>query len=299
MQYSPDQLRTGLTLAVVANIIWGVAALYWIETQPVAPVDVVAHRAVWSFPIALLMLMIVGRVRETLELFKSMATLAWSVLATLLLSLNWGVFVYAVTEGRATEASRGYFMLPLLTVMVGSLVFKETLGRAQRAAVAMAIAAVVLQLVAYGSLPWISLVVSSSFALYGAIRKNIRADKLQGLFLETLCMAPFAIVWLWLTNGAGMGAHGIKVDLFLMLAGVYTTAPLLTYVAASRLLPLNVVGLTSYLGPTMQLLVAQTVLGEAIDTVTLISFALVWAGVLLVSSQGIVRLWRRFRGLRR
>jgi chloramphenicol-sensitive protein RarD len=270
LQYSPDQLRTGLTLAVVANIIWGVAALYWIETQPVAPVDVVAHRAVWSFPIALLMLLIVGRVRETLELFKSMATLAWSVLATLLLSLNWGVFVYAVTEGRA-----------------------------QRAAVAMAIAAVVLQLVAYGSLPWISLVVSSSFALYGAIRKNIRADTLQGLFLETLCMAPFAIVWLWLTNGAGMGAHGIKVDLFLMLAGVYTTAPLLTYVAASRLLPLNVVGLTSYLGPTMQLLVAQTVLGEAIDTVTLISFALVWAGVLLVSSQGIVRLWRRFRGLRR
>ena len=109
-------------------------------------------------------------------------------------------------------------------------------------------------------------------------------------------MAPFAIGWLWLTNGAGMGAHGIKVDLFLMLAGVYTTAPLLTYVAASRLLPLNIVGLTSYLGPTMQLLVAQTVLGEAIDTVTLISFALVWAGVLLVSSQGIVRLWRRFRG---
>lgn len=299
MQYSPDQLRTGLTLAVVANIIWGVAALYWIETQPVAPVDVVAHRAVWSFPIALLMLVILGRVRETLELFKSMATLAWSVLATLLLSINWGVFVYAVTEGRATEASLGYFMLPLLTVMLGSLVFKETLGRAQRAAIVMAITAVVLQLVAYGSLPWISLVVSSSFAMYGAIRKNIRADTLQGLFLETLCMAPFALLWLWLTNGAGMGAHGIKVDLFLMLAGIYTTAPLLTYVAASRLLPLNVVGLTSYLGPTMQLLVAQTVLGETIDTVTLISFALVWVGVLLVSSQGIAGLWRRARRSRR
>ncbi len=299
LQYSPDQLRTGLTLAVVANIIWGVAALYWIETQPVAPVDVVAHRAVWSFPIALLMLVILGRVRETLELFRSMATLAWSVLATLLLSINWGVFVYAVTEGRATEASLGYFMLPLLTVMLGSLVFKETLGRAQRAAIVMAITAVVLQLVAYGSLPWISLVVSSSFAMYGAIRKNIRADTLQGLFLETLCMAPFALLWLWLTNGAGMGAHGIKVDLFLMLAGIYTTAPLLTYVAASRLLPLNVVGLTSYLGPTMQLLVAQTVLGETIDTVTLISFALVWVGVLLISSQGIAGLWRRARRSRR
>ena len=109
-----------------------------------------------------------------------------------------------------------------------------------------------------------------------------------GLFIETLCMAPFALGWLWLTGGAGMGQHGLKVDAFLMLAGVFTTAPLLTYIAASRLLPLNVVGLTSYLGPTLQLLVAQTLLGETIDSVTALSFALVWLGVLLVSGQGLM-----------
>ena len=179
-------------------------------------------------------------------------------------------------------------MLPLLTIMVGRLVFNETLGLAQRIAVALAVCAVLVQVLSYGSLPWISLVVSSSFALYGAMRKRIEADTIQGLFIETLCMAPFALGWLWLTGGAGMGQHGLKVDAFLMLAGVFTTAPLLTYIAASRLLPLNVVGLTSYLGPTLQLLVAQTLLGETIDSVTALSFALVWLGVLLVSGQGLM-----------
>ena len=116
---------------------------------------------------------------------------------------------------------------------------------------------------------------------------------MQGLFIETLCMAPFALAWLWMTGGAGMGQHGLKVDVFLLLAGVYTATPLLTYIAASRLLPLNIVGLISYLGPSLQLLVAQTVLGESIDTVTVISFALVWVGVLLVSGQGLARIRKR------
>ena len=106
-------------------------------------------------------------------------------------------------------------------------------------------------------------------------------------------MAPFALAWFWLTGGAGMGNHGFKVDMFLLLAGVYTAAPLLSYIAASRLLPLSVLGLTAYLGPSLQLLVAQTALGESIDTVTATSFALVWMGVLLVSGQGLARFRKR------
>ena len=147
-------------------------------------------------------------------MLKQSKTLLWSVLGTVLLSLNWGVFVYAVSAGKATEASLGYFMLPLLTIMVGRLVFNETLGLAQRIAVALAVCAVLVQVLSYGSLPWISLVVSSSFALYGAMRRKIEADTIQGLFIETLCMAPFALGWLWLTGGAGMGQHGLKVDAF-------------------------------------------------------------------------------------
>lgn len=294
MQYSPQQLRTGLALGVIANIIWGVSALYWVETAPVSPVDVVAHRAIWSLPVAALVLLWAGRFRATWALVRVPKTLVWSAAATILLSLNWGVFVYAVFSGRATEASLGYFMVPLLTIMVGKVVFHETLGSAQRVAIVLAVIAVALQLVSYGSLPLVSLVVGASFSLYAAIRKKIEADTMQGLFIETLCMAPFALVWLWITDGAGMGQHGLKVDTFLVLAGLYTATPLLTYIAASRLLPLNIVGLISYLGPSLQLLVAQTVLGESIDTVTVISFALVWIGVLLVSGQGLARIRKRW-----
>ena len=242
---------------------------------------------------AALVLLWVGRFRATWALVRVPTTLLWSAAATILLSLNWGVFVYAVFSGRATEASLGYFMVPLLTIMVGKVVFHETLGPAQRVAIVLAVFAVALQLISYGSLPWISLVVAASFSLYAAIRKKIEADTMQGLFIETLCMAPFALAWLWMTGGAGMGQHGLKVDVFLLLAGIYTATPLLTYIAASRLLPLNIVGLISYLGPSLQLLVAQTVLGESIDTVTVISFTLVWVGVLLVSGQGLARIRKR------
>ncbi|MDA9711621.1 EamA family transporter RarD [Luminiphilus sp.] len=289
LDVSAQQLRKGLALAVMANIIWGVSALYWIETDPVSPADVVAHRAIWSLPVAAMVLILASRLSATWALLKQLKTLLWSLLGTVLLSLNWGVFVYAVSTGRATEASLGYFMLPLLTIIVGKVVFQEVLGLAQRIAVALALCAVLIQIVSFGSLPWVSLVVSSSFALYGAMRKKIEADTMQGLFIETLCMAPFALAWLWATGGAGMGQHGMKVDVFLLMAGMFTTAPLLTYVAASRLLPLNIVGLTSYLGPSLQLLVAQTLLGESIDLVTALSFALVWLGVLLVSGQGVIK----------
>ena len=289
MDVSAQQLRKGLALAVMANIIWGVSALYWIETDPVSPADVVAHRAIWSLPVAAMVLILASRLSATWALLKQLKTLLWSLLGTVLLSLNWGVFVYAVSTGRATEASLGYFMLPLLTIIVGKVVFQEVLGLAQRIAVALALCAVLIQIVSFGSLPWVSLVVSSSFALYGAMRKKIEADTMQGLFIETLCMAPFALAWLWATGGAGMGQHGMKVDVFLLMAGMFTTAPLLTYVAASRLLPLNIVGLTSYLGPSLQLLVAQTLLGESIDLVTALSFALVWLGVLLVSGQCVIK----------
>ena len=297
MEYSAQQLRYGLTLAIVANIIWGLAALFWIETKPVDAIDVVAHRAIWSLPIALMIVLLTGRLRSTWALMRVPSTFFWSLLAAALLSMNWGVFVYAVTVGRATEASLGYFMLPLLTIAVGRLVFHETLGTTQRLAIALAIFAVGIQLFSYGALPWISLVVSTSFALYGVIRKKIAADTIQGLFIETLCMSPFALAWLWITGGGGVGIHGWRVDTFLLLAGVYTTAPLLTYIAAARLLPLSVVGYTSYLGPSLQLLVAQTVLGETIDVVTMVSFSFVWLGVLLVSGGGLVRMRRRGRAM--
>ena len=285
-----DTLR-GVMLALVANFIWGIAALYWLQTKPVDAFDVMAHRGLWTLPVTLIIVLLFGRLRETLRLLRSWRFTCWVALSALMLTINWGVYVFAVTNERATEASLGYFMLPLLTIALGVFVFGERPKPMQLLAIGLAISAVLLQLVAFGSLPWISLTLALSFSLYAAIRKKIAADSLQGLFLESLCMAPFAVVWLIVNDGAGLGLHGTRVDLFLLLGGVFTAAPLLTYVAATRLLALSTIGLLTYVGPTLQLMVAIFVLREPATLITAVTFGLVWLGVIAVSYDA----WRSSR----
>lgn len=277
-----DTIR-GILLALTANFIWGIAALYWIQTKPIGPVDVMAHRALWTLPVTFLIVAYFGRLGETLALMRALKFCFWIALAALMLTINWGVYVFAVTNERATEASLGYFMLPLLTIALGVFVFSERPKPVHVLAILLAVIAVLVQLFAYGSLPWVSLTLALSFALYGAIRKQINADSMQGLFLESLCMAPFAALWILTHDGSGMGEHGLKVDLFLLCAGAFTAAPLLTYVAATRVLPLSTIGLLTYVGPSIQLIVAVFVLMEPVTSVTVLTFGLVWLGVLAVS----------------
>ncbi|MDA8754443.1 EamA family transporter RarD [Luminiphilus sp.] len=285
-----DTLR-GVMLALVANFIWGIAALYWLQTKPVDAFDVMAHRGLWTLPVTLIIVLLFGRLAETLRLLRSWRFIFWVALSALMLTINWGVYVFAVTNERATEASLGYFMLPLLTIALGVFVFGERPKPVQLLAIGLAIVAVLLQLVALGSLPWVSLTLALSFSLYAAIRKQIAADSLQGLFLESLCMAPFAVVWLIVNDGAGLGMHGTRVDLFLLLGGVFTAAPLLTYVAATRVLALSTIGLLTYVGPTLQLIVAIFVLREPATLITAVTFGLVWLGVIAVSYDA----WRSSR----
>jgi chloramphenicol-sensitive protein RarD len=242
-----------------------------------------AHRALWTLPVTFFIVLFFGRLSETLALMRSLKFCFWIALAALMLTINWGVYVFAVTNERATEASLGYFMLPLLTIALGVFMFGERPKPVHILAIALAIIAVLIQLVAYGSLPWVSLTLAMSFSLYGAIRKQISADSMQGLFLESLCMAPFAAVWILSHDGAGMGVHGLKVDLFLLCAGAFTAAPLLTYVAATRVLALSTIGLLTYVGPSIQLIVALFVLKEPITTITIATFGLVWLGVIAVT----------------
>lgn len=246
-------------------------------------VDIMAHRGLWTLPVTFAIILSFDRLSDTIALLRSMRIVLWVALAALMLSINWGVYVFAVTNERATEASLGYFMLPLLTIALGIVAFGERPKPIQLVAIALAVVAVIVQLVAYGRLPWVSLVLALSFALYAAIRKQIQADSLQGLFLESLCMAPFALVWIGFNEGAGLGDYGLKVDIFLVFGGIFTAAPLLAYVAAARILPLSTLGLLTYVGPTLQLLVAVFILKEPANVITALTFGLVWLGVIAVS----------------
>jgi len=287
--------RLGIALSLVANSVWGMAAFYWIQTKPASSIDVLAHRAVWLVPVVVLILWGTGRLRSTLPLLKDGKTALTMMLAAFLVAINWGVFLYAVTNGKATEASLGYFLLPILTVMSGIVVFRERPSFPQKVAIVLGVLAVGVQLVALGRLPVIALAVSSSFAVYSVLRKRVSADATQGLFLESLFLMPIGAIWLVINDGAGLGQYGWTTDIFLLCAGAFTALPLVTHVAASRLLPLSTIGLLSYLGPSLQLIVALTAFGETITPLTLSAFFMVWCGLAFI----LVDNFRSFQRLRR
>lgn len=292
---SQSDYRLGIALSLIANAVWGGAAFYWMQTRPVAAIDVLGHRGVWTLPAVFFVLLLLGRVRATFVLLRDVKTLAWMALAAALISINWGTFLYAVTSGHATEASLGYFLLPILSVLLGILVFREIPSVPQRVALVMGLIAIGIQLIAVGGLPVISLGLALSFACYGAIRKRVKVDAIQGLFTESLFLFPAGLAWILSQDGAGLGEHGLRVDLFLIGAGAFTAIPLLTHVTASRLLPLSTVGLLSYIGPSLQLIVAQLFLGETISVLTLSAFVLVWLGLAFIVADNL----RQFRRARR
>ena len=296
MPFTLHQRHRGTLMAVTAYLIWGFAALYWIRAEAVDSWDILAHRAVWSLPFVVVCLAFAGggRLRAAILLLRQPRTVAIMVCAALLSATNWGVFLWAVTNEQATQASLGYFMLPLVNVVIGISIFRESVDTAQKIAIGFAAAAIVLQLIAMGGLPVVALAMAVSFGLYGAIRKGVSVESMEGLFLETLFMAPFAIAWLVYHDGAGLGQHGRSVDLVLLGAGAFTAVPLLCYVAASRLLPLTALGLVFYLGPTLQLLVAVVIFGEPFTIMQLAAFALVWIGLAFVTLDNL----RRARALR-
>jgi len=289
------QERRGTLLGITAYLIWGFSALYWAQTWPVDPRDLLAHRALWAVPFVFLCLWVTRRLPSALAVLCQPKALGIMAVAALLGGSNWLVFLWAISNGRAMDASMGYFLLPLVNVVIGMTVFRESVDRAQKIGIAFAVVAMLIQVIYHGGLPVVALAVSVSFGLYGAIRKKVAVESLEGLFIETLLMSPMALAWVIWRDGAGLGQFGLKVDLFLLAAGAFTAIPLIAYVSASRLLPLTALGLVFYIGPTAQLLVAVVAFHEPFDTVQAIAFGLVWLGLGFVTVDNL----RRSRSLRR
>jgi len=287
-----------MTLAIIAYLFWGFAALYWVETQPVAAIDLVAHRAIWSMPVLLLLLLSMGRLRATYRMLAQPRTLLVVSTSALAQACNWGLFLWAVTHERATEASLGYFLLPLINVAIGVLLFRERLDRAQSVAIFLAALGMLILVLERGGLPWIALGVALSFGLYGAIRKAVTIGPVEGLTMEITLMLPLALAWFWYQQGAGLGQYGLRVDLFLLGAGCMTVVPLLCYVAAARDMSFTAMGLVFYLGPSCQLFVAVCLFGEPMNPVQLFSFSLVWLGLGIIAMDAL-RRQRSVRALRR
>jgi len=282
--------RAGLAYGVAAYGLWGLMPIYFHAIDRVPPLEVLAHRIVWS---AVLLAGVIAWRRRWAELSRCLRQprTRWPLTAgTLLLAVNWFLFLYGVSTAQLVQTSLGYFINPLLNVLLGLLVFHERLRGVQWLALALAAVGLVYQVAALGQWPWIAFTLAGSFAGYGLIRKLVPVDTLLGLTAETLILLPAALAvlawWAW-QGPFALGSEGWALDLLLMASGVATVLPLFCFGQAVRLVRLSTLGFLQYLGPSLQLLLAVTVYGEPFSPAQQVSFGLIWLALLLVSVQGL------------
>jgi chloramphenicol-sensitive protein RarD len=277
------EIRRGFALGVAAYGLWGVLPIYFKAIAAVAAIDIVAHRVLWSLPFLALLLFVTRGWGAVAQAIRRRRTLLLLLCTAVLIGINWLLYVYAVTSGQILAGSLGYYLNPLVNVLLGRFVLKERLSWLQWAAIAIA-AAGILALIG-GALDqlWISLTLAITFATYGLLRKIALVDAVAGLTIETAMLVPLAIGWLAWGLAAGqpsLGSNGTETGL-LLLAGVVSTIPLLLFTAAARRLPYSTLGMLQFLAPTLQFLLAVWLYGEPFGTAHAIAFGAIWTALAL------------------
>jgi len=277
-----DERRLGVLSGLAAYSLWGLFPLYFPLLKPAGGVEIVAHRVLWSLLFIGLLLTVVRRWSHVRALVTDRRRLLVLAGAAVLIAANWLVFVYGVNSGHVVETSLGYFINPLVSVLLGVVVFSERLRRLQWVAVGIAAVAVVVLTIDYGRPPWIALTLAVTFALYGLMKKIVRVEAAPGLFVETLLVAAPAIVVLAVLHSDGDGTFGnagAGHAALLVGSGIATAIPLLLFAAAARRIPLSTVGLLQYITPLMQLAIGVFVYDEPMPPARLAGFAIVWVAL--------------------
>ena len=283
--------RAGVAAAAAAYLIWGLFPLYFRALRGVPAAEVLAHRVAWS---ALFMAALVTAMRRwpsVLVQLRRPGAIRTLTASALFISVNWGVYIWAVQSGHVLEASLGYFINPLVSVLLGVIFLHEPLSRRQVAAVLLAAAGVLTMVVHVGKVPWVALTLAMSFGLYGLLRKRLAVDAVAGLLAEVAVLAPLALAWLaWLgVRGEGHFLATPAVTTLLVLTGVVTAVPLLLFAVGVRRLTLATVGLLLYLNPTTQFALAVLLFGELFTVDHAIAFGCIWVALGLYASEALFR----------
>lgn len=282
--------RKGIWLAVAAYSFWGFVPIFWKALDSIPALELLAHRIVWSVP--LLLLIIVGRKHLGVlrDSFRTQGTAATALAGGVLLSINWGVFVWAITTSHIVEASLGYFINPLVSVALGVIVLREHLSPAQRIAVGIAVVGVAGMTILSGVAPWISLILAFSFGTYGLLKKRTTAaPPIEGLLMESAFVAVPAVLYLATLAGDGTGAVGSSptTTLLLIAAGAVTVFPLVLFGAAAKRIPLSTLGILQYIAPILQLLLGVVLYGEAVSSGEWFGFVLVWIALAIYTIDNV------------
>ncbi len=291
-------MSRGILYGIGAYLLWGFFPIYWKALQAIPAHEILCHRTIWSFVFLLAVLVYRKRLKRLLSMLWSRRTLLTFVASSVLLFLNWYIFIWAVNSGHILDASLGYFINPLVNVLLGVVFLRERPRLWQWVAIAIVGVAVVILTVGYGVFPWISLVLAFSFGIYGYLRKTAALGSLEGLSLEmAILLVPSSLFLLHLerTGTAAFGHVGVGMSLLLVAAGVITSTPLLLFSAAARRITLTNIGFLQYISPTFQLILGVVFYGEHLPLVRAAGFSLVWTSIAIYVVDSL--LARRRRGV--
>lgn len=285
-----NKLRSGILYGLGAYGLWGVLPIYWKQVHHVPALEILANRFVWSLFFVILLILCLNKGKEFLEETRNIfSTLKTSILmfgAAVMIACNWGIFIWAVEDGRIMETSLGYYINPMMNVLLGVVFLKERLSKLQWTAVFFACAGILVMVIRTGYLPWVSIVVPLSFALYAVLKKFIQISPFSSILLETIIISPFAIgylVYLALHGENAYQLHNSITTLYLIGSGAVTATPLLLFTACAKRLPLNLVGFLQYVAPTLSMLIGIFVYGEQFTFTHAITFIFIWIGVFIFS----------------
>ena len=287
-----DENSQGIVYGVSAYMLWGCFPLFFALFDGVPVYEILVHRIVWSCVFLTLLITLMRRWAPVVNALAHPGRLGRVAGCAVLIALNWGVYIYSVETHHVLQASLGYFLTPLINVALGMLILRERMARLQGVAVALAVVGILVQLVLLGTIPWIAVILALSFGTYGLLRKQVLLDGLSGLFVETLLLLPLALLALAAMAQLELShfTQDARTLMLLLASGVFTAVPLLAFAGAARRLRLATLGFLMYINPSMQFLIAVFVFKEAISSVQLASFALIWLALLLYS-------WSAWRGM--
>lgn len=285
----------GLLAMIGACVIWGLSGIYYKELSHVPPLEVLGHRTVWSLVFFVFVIAIQGRIPVVWGVLRSPRSVAMLALSAVMISANWFVFIMSIQMGWAMQASFGYYIFPLVAVMLGYVVLGERLSKPQKIAVAIAAGAVLMLGIGLGNPPWISLILAMTFGTYGLVKKKLDVGPVISVAVEVLILGPIAMIWLFGVHQFGWSGMGetdrsiavfgtnLRDSLLLMFSGILTAVPLILFSYAARRIALSTIGLVQYLNPTLQFLVATFIFAESFTKWHAIAFPLIWIGLAIFS----------------
>lgn len=290
MSKPTNAAQVGVLCAIAAYSMWGVAPVYFKQLMVLPAPEILMHRVIWSVVLLLGLIAGLKQWNKVIAAFKNKRVMQILLVAGLLLGANWLLFIWAINNDHILDASLGYYINPLINVFLGRLFLQERLRPFQRVAVGLAVIGVAILVFSYGQVPWIALVLAGSFSVYGLLRKQVAVDSLPGLFIETLLLSPLAVAY-WVFFGSqysNLFNNDTSLNVFILAAGIVTTAPLLCFTAAARRIMYSTLGFFQYIGPTLMFVLAVYLYGEPLEEARLVTFGFVWVALLLFSVDSLV-----------